>query len=467
MSESRPSRPKIGLSLSARLLVLTVIFVMIAEVLIYAPSISRFRKAYLEDTVAKGHLAILALEATPDNMVSEELERDLLLHAAAHGIVLKKPDRRMLMLSSDMPPNVDATFDVRFGTFFGWIQDAFMALAEHENRVLRVIGGVPRAPDTLVEVIIDETPMREEMYAFSTRILTLSIFISLITAGLVYFSLQWMMVRPIRQITETMMHFRENPEDESGAAQPSDRSDEIGIAQRELAVMQSDLRTALHQKTRLATLGAAVAKINHDLRNTLATAMLASDGLADIDNPDVKRLTPRLYTAIDRAVDLCSQTLNYVRDAKPKMNPSTFPLNDLFADVETAVAEAEATNGAHLDLTDSGGDIEIDGDREQLFRALANLAVNAAQAGATAVRIDARREKGSTVVDVADDGPGLAPRARERLFQPFVGSTRKDGTGLGLVIARDIVAAHGGDLSLVDTDDAGTTFRIRLPARGA
>jgi len=150
MSETRPSRPKIGLSLSARLLVLTAIFVMIAEVLIYAPSISRFRKAYLEDTVAKGHLAILALEATPDNMVSEELERDLLLHAAAHGIVLKKPERRMLMLSSDMPPKVDATFDLRYGTFFGWIQDAFMALAEHENRVLRVIGGVPRAPDTMV-----------------------------------------------------------------------------------------------------------------------------------------------------------------------------------------------------------------------------------------------------------------------------------------------------------------------------
>jgi signal transduction histidine kinase len=465
MIEKRSDRPALTMGLSARLLALTVSFVMLAEILIYVPSISRFRKVYLEDQIAKAHLAILAVEATPENALGKRLEMDLLLHAGAYGIVLKKPDRHMLMLSKEMPPAVDVTFDLRQGMFFRWIGEALAALAQTRNRVMRIIADSPGEPDATIEVLLDETPMREAMYAFSVRILTLSIIISLFTAGLVYFSLQWFMVRPIVQITNSMVRFRESPEDETVTIQATERKDEIGVAQRELLAMQTELRAALRQKTRLATLGAAVAKINHDLRNTLATAMLASDRLTDIDDPVVKRVTPQLYNAIDHAVALCSQTLDFVRHDGPVLRPTMFRLLDLVSELEAATRKSEA-GGRGLERVDGRGlDIDVRADREQLYRVLNNLAVNAGEAGARTLHIDARRDRDRVVIDIADDGAGIPARARERLFQPFSGSTREGGSGLGLVIAREIISAHGGELTLAETGENGTTFRIDLPAR--
>ena len=428
---------------------------MLAEVLIFVPSISRFRVVYLEEHVTRARLAMLALEGTYGAPAGAEVEHKLLFHSEAYGIALKPPDRRVLLVSGDMPPAIDVTFDLREGNFLTLIGDAFAALAENENRIMRVIGTVTTDPSVVVEVLLDETPMREAMYAFAGRILQLSVVISLFTAGLVYLSLHWLLVRPMRRITASMMAFREFPEDDSRTIVPSRRSDEVGVAERELAVMQEQLRTALHQKTRLATLGAAVAKINHDLRNSLATAVLVSDGLADIDDPEVKRVTPRLITAIDRAVDLCSQTLDFAADSGPKPRRSRFALTDVVAEV---------ASGIRLDWRiEVPSALEIDGDREQVFRVLNNLGRNAEQAGAGRIRIRAGVDDGHIVIDFADNGSGLPPNSRKNLFQPFAGSTRQGGTGLGLVIARDILQAHGGDISLAETGGTGTVFRLELP----
>jgi signal transduction histidine kinase len=450
--------------LSARLLALTVVFVMLAEVLIYVPSISRFRKTYLEDQITKAQLAILAAEATPDNTIGKDLAMDLLFHAGAYAIVLKEPDRRMLMLKKDMPPSVDVTFDLRRSMFPGWIADALSALVQTRDRIMRVVAASPGNSDATIEVLLDETPMREAMYAFSVRILTLSIIISLITAGLVYFSLQWLMVRPIVQITNSMTRYRKNPEDESVTLKPSNRADEIGIAQRELAAMQEDLRVALHQKTRLAALGAAVAKINHDLRNTLATAVLTSDYLSGVDIPEVKKVTPRLASAVDRAVALCSQTLDFVQDVRIPVRPTVFSLKDLVLEIKAAVRRSGSESPGLDRIRTSRLGIHIKADREQMFRVFSNLALNAAQAGAQELKIESRVDGDKLLIDVTDDGPGIPEHARERLFQPFSGSAREGGTGLGLVISREIVNAHGGELSLAETSDQGTTFRIELPA---
>ena len=306
MPETKPHLPRALTSLSARLLLLTMFFVMVAEFLIWTPSISRFRKVYLEEHIVRAHLSTLTLEAMPDKGVDKDLERSLLFHADSYGIVLHRPEQRVLIVAKDMPPKVDLVVDIAKGSFFGWIGDAFATLAQDENRILRVMGTSPKNPEVMVEVIIDETPMREAMYDFSTRILQLSIVISLFTAGFVYLSLQWLMVRPMRRITANMASFRAAPEDATRDMPTTSRSDEIGVTERELAVMQGEIRYALQQKTRLATLGAAVAKINHDLRNSLATAVLAFDRLADIDDPEVKRVLPRLYDSVDRAVNLCS-----------------------------------------------------------------------------------------------------------------------------------------------------------------
>ena len=275
--------------LSARLLMLTVIFVMVSEALIFAPSIARFRLNYLQGKIADAHLAILALEATPDNMVSEPLARELLGHVGAYGIVLHKPTAT-LMLDAGGAPRLDAAFDLRDAGVARLIADAVMALGQRQNRILRVLDISPKDPNIVVEVIIDEAPMRAAMLIFGRRILEMSIVISLITAALLYLALQWLLLAPLRRLTQSMVSFRADPEDEARAVLPSRRGDEIGLAQRELAAMQETVRQALRHNARLAALGTAVAKISHDLRNILSTARLMSDSLADSEVPEVKRV---------------------------------------------------------------------------------------------------------------------------------------------------------------------------------
>ncbi len=467
MAEDETStRHRIVLGLSARLLLLTIFFVMVAELLIYAPSISSFRKTYLEEHIATAHLASQTLEAMPDAMVGRDLERALLFHASAYGIVLRYQDQHALMLSEDMPPKVDVTFDLRKANFYMWIRDAFEALVQRQNRVMRVIAPSPKEPNVIVEVIMDEAPMVRRMVWYSARILQITIVISLVTAGLVYVSLQWLMVRPMRRVTESMIRFREDPEDVSRTIQPGDRADEIGVVERELAVMQNDVRAALHQKSRLATLGAAVAKVNHDLRNSLATAVLVSDRLADIDDPEVKKVTPRLFEAIDRAVVLCSQTLNYVHETAPRLHPTLFKLVDLVSEVGESLRAARDGTGEETWKNEVGPELEIEADREQLFRVLSNLGQNAVQAGAREIVVGARVGDGRVRIRIADNGPGLPPKAKRNLFQPFAGSARHGGSGLGLVIARDIMRAHGGEIALSGTGPTGTTFTLELKMPG-
>lgn len=469
MKQGQPTNTTKGVSLSARLLLLTAVFVMIAEFFIYAPSISRFRKVYLENIIAESHLAALALEATADAMVSDDLENELLFHAGAYAIVLNRAERRMLALSKDMPPRVDRTVDLRNLPVVQWLPAAFDTLFQDENRVLRVVAQSPKDSDVTVEVVIDETPLRMAMYDYSTRILQLSVVISLITAGAVFFSLQWLLVRPMRRVMRSMGSFQEDPEDEARIIVPGARLDEIGEAERQLAVMQRDIRTAFHHKSRLATLGAAVAKINHDLRNCLATAMLASDRLSQLSDPDVQKVAPYLSGAIDRAAYLCDQTVSFVGNRTKKTQRSLVNLHLLVQEVEDrlkAFSEGDLNNRAAGEMewhNRIDPEIEIDADDDQLIRVVENLARNSAQAGATAFSLDARFDSEHIVIEVTDNGPGFPPQARENLFQPFSGSASPSGTGLGLVIVRDVVHAHDGDIVLAKSDETGTVFRIELP----
>ena len=449
-------------SLSARLLVLTAVFIMLGEFLIFAPSVARWRLSYLESRIASSHLAILALEATPDNMVSQDLADELLAHVGAHGIVLSKPNNTRLMIDAEEPPPIDAVYDLRTTKFFESISDAFVALAQTHNRVLRVLAISPKDPRTIVEVLLDEAPMVGEMWDFGRRVLELSIVISLIAGTLVYLSLEFMLVRPLRRLSNSMVAFREDPEDESRVIVPSPRGDEIGLAQRELATMQETIRQSLRQNARLAALGTAVTKINHDLRNILSTARLVSDGLAESDAPEVRRVAPRLLAAIDRAVALCSRTLDYTRDGAPPLYRRHFSLAALIDDLSTMLDPPDE-GGPNL-ACDVAASLEVEADRDQLYRALYNLCRNASEAGAQRIQISARLGIGIVAIDISDDGPGLSPKARDNLFRPFAGSARAGGTGLGLAIAREVVRAHGGDLMLVDSTGEGTIFRLTLPA---
>ncbi len=458
------SLPPTARSLSAKLLILTIAFVMLAEVLIYCPSIGRFRLVYLEERLAAAHLAILALEATPDQMVSEEMEMELMEHVGAYAVSILKPDRGRLMLMVEKPGTDVVSFDLGEGTFFSLIGDAFETLLADGQRVIRVMGISPKDADIRVEVVMAEGPMRAAMIQYSIRILALSLFISLITAALVFLSIHRLLVRPMRRITASMVAFRENPEDASRDLTPSQRGDEVGLAERELQSMQEGLRASLLQKTRLAALGIAVTKINHDLRNVLSTAFLMSDRLTSSEDPDVRRLAPRLIGAIDKAASLCTQTLNFTREGPLHIELARFVLRDLVTEVIKALTEN--TDDMPEDdvrerfAMDVPPGLNIEGDREQLYRVFYNLLHNSLLAGSRLIEIRLAERDERIEIDIADDGPGLPPRARDHLFTPFAGSARKGGTGLGLAIARDIMRAHGGDIELIGTSAEGTCFRL-------
>ena len=457
--------PPLTKSLSAKLLLLTIAFVMLAEVLIYAPSIGRMRVVYLQERLAAAHLSILALEATPDNMVSKEMEAELLQHVGAYMVALTKPGAGKLMLMVATPEDINATYDLREASFFGLIHDAVMTLLARDNRLLRIVGPSPKDPEILVEVVMEEAPLRGEMFDYSWRILNLSLGISVFTAALVYLSLHLLMVRPMRRITASMAAFRANPEVASEAMPPSERSDEIGIAQRELVNMQQGLRAALLQKTRLAALGTAVTKVNHDLRNILATASLISDRLGKSGDPAVRSMAPSLVGAIDRALHLCAQTLQFTREGPVQLDLQRFDLRDLLTEVREAVAEVGAGRAGWVNDVDRG--FKIEADREQLYRVFFNLAHNALEAGAGELRLAARPVRDFLVIDVEDNGPGMPEEAKRNIFKPFAGSAREGGTGLGLSIAHDIMRAHGGDIRLERSTAEGTLFRLVLPLRQA
>ncbi len=456
--------------LSARLLVLTIFFVMLTEIFIYAPSIGRYRMVYMEERIAAAHLASLAMDAPPDRVISNRLLGELLNHARSYGIVLRRPASKAMMLSRDMPPSIAATYDLRDHRFFPLIWKALLVLNRDGSRFVRVVAPSPRNPEILVETIIDEAPLRAEMWDYSARILMLSILISLVTASLVFLSLRWLFVRPMLDITQSMVRFRDDPEDGGRVIRPSTRSDEIGRAERELHSLQTGLRNSLQQRAHLAALGSAVTRINHDLRNILATAQIASDRLGAIENDEIKRIAPGLTAAIDRAVELCSQTLQYAHDGTPEPEYGNFSIAALIDEVSKEMigawggAESRAENQGFVCENQLDGALMIEADRSQLFRVLSNLILNAVNAGAGRVTITGARDGNTITMDVADDGPGIPAQIRERLFQPFSASGRAGGTGLGLAIARDLMRGHGGDIVLAATEDTGAVFHLTLPA---
>lgn len=461
--KSRERRPSIRNSLSSRLLILTVVFVMLAEVMIFVPSVARYRVSYLEQMLAEANLAALSVLAAPGNRISRDLEHRLLRAVGVNGVVMKLPQRRMLLLAEEMPPAVDATYDLRGAEPLELIGDALRTMIMADRRTLRIIGDARNAEDAYVEIIMPEAPLRAALLEYGWNIFSLSLFISIVSATLLFFTLRWMLVRPMRRLTANILAFRRNPEAARLPELPTGRGDEISLAAHELAEMERDLRQALVQKNHLAALGAAVSKISHDLRNILATSQVISELLSDSLDPTVKRLAPRLIQSLDRAIELCQRSLKYGSADEPPPRPARFRLRALVAEVGDTLTLDASQAPAWKNLV--AEELEVHADRDQLYRVLMNLGRNAAEAAGAEgeVRVIAHEQDGHVAIRVSDNGPGVPEKARENLFLPFVGSAREGGTGLGLTIARDLVQAHDGTLELESTGPSGTCFRILLP----
>ncbi len=455
-------------TLSGRFLLLTVAFVMLAEVLIFVPSIARFRADYLLLRLEKAQIASLALLATDDAMISDDLEQELLQNAEVFNVVLRRDEVRQLVLSSEIPAPIHDSFDLRMAGPWELIRDATTVLVDPQNRIIRVIGNPVQDAGLLIEITMETGPLRAAMVDYGLRILFLSALISVVTAFLLFLAVQRLLVGPIRRVVLHMQAYAEAPEDARRVIAPSAEVEELRVAEEALQSMQTQLTGALRQKERLAQLGGAVAKISHDLRNILTTAQLFADRIDSSGDPMVARAAPKLVASISRAVSLCESTLAFGKAEEPPPQLKRLPLRRLAEDI----ADGEGLNDGGLVtcLIDVPAGLVIRADAEQLHRVLTNLIRNARQAIEAVgqpgtIEISGGEDETDWWIRVGDTGPGLPPKARDHLFSAFQGGARKGGTGLGLAIAAELVRGHGGRLELARSDADGTEFLIRLPKR--
>jgi signal transduction histidine kinase len=458
--------------LSARLLTLTILFVAFGGLLALPPALASFEEQWLLDRVRAAELASLAPEVAPDRKVSEQLKTEFLRGAGVEIVAISNDKVRSLVFSGSRTNIAPYLVDLRGGVGLDLVAP-FRTLFSAPGSRIRVVAP-PRFRRDLnprtdfVEIVAPDAELKTALVGYFWRVVIVIAFVSAIAGLMVYLTLNLFLVRPMQRITYAMERFRADPEDPQARVPLSRRRDEIGRAEAELDRMQADLRAALNSRARLAALGEAVAKINHDLKNMLTSAQIASERLAAIKDPKVKEALPRLERALDRAVKLASGVLAYGRTQEAAPEPQVIPLAPA---LEAAAEEARLSKeGVRLVSHVAAGD-RVLADPDQLHRILVNLLRNAREA---IEHQEGRRRRGQVGVDVvygetvtlirvADNGPGVPERLRERLFQPFAGSGRPEGSGLGLAIARELAQAHGGDLVLVESGPKGAVFELRLP----
>jgi signal transduction histidine kinase len=473
MSERR-AMPGLFSGLSVKLIATITLVILAVEVVIYLPSAGSFRQSWLNDRLRIGIVAARVLDVVPDVMnLPAMLTDNLLKSAGAIAIVYRRAGQSQLIELDERPmPKEAVTVDMRQTDYMTLIMGALDTLTHRGDRVLRILGdsdGFSQEEAAEVEVLIEERPLHNDLIAYSWNIVLVSLLVALLTAAVLYLLVSRLLIVPIRRLTENMVAYRMNPENASRIIAPTKRRDEIGIVENELAAMETDIFSMLRQRRHLADLGLAVAKINHDLRNTLTSAQMLSDQVVALDDPKIQRLAPRLLHSIDRAVAFAQSVVEYGRQSGAPPRPEPVDLRALIDE-----SSIDAGLRGHPDVAFDNAvpdDVSIRVDPEQMARVLLNLLKNAREALEAnpegvpdpKVTVSFSRDSSGYTISIGDNGPGLPPRARDNLFVAFEGSARPGGTGLGLAIARELVAAHGGTLEYAPLDP-GTRFDITLPA---
>ena len=467
----RPNRPRFFWpgGLSARLLTLTILFAVLAGACAVPPALASFEAKWLLDRTRAGELASMAPDVAPDKKVSQQVATRLLDGAGVVRVAIQTEGMRRLVLGGPPLKRQAYLVDLRAQDQLSWLAAPFQTLFGGPDGYVRVIAkpGIYRNAE-FVEIVAPDADLKSELRAYLWKLLLVAAVLTVGVGAVVYLSLNLFLVRPMQRITNAMERFRADPEDAEARVALSGRRDEIGRAEAELDRMQADLRVALNSRARLAALGEAVAKINHDLKNMLTSAQIASERLAALKDPKVSQALPRLERALDRAVKLASGVLAYGKTQEAAPEPRGVRL----AAAVAAAAEEARLAERHIALKCGIASAEqVSADPDQLHRILANLLRNAREAiehqevRRTAGRIEVTllRAGDASLVRVADNGPGVPDRVRERLFQPFAGSGRPDSAGLGLAIAKELAQGHGGDLTLASTGPDGSVFELRLP----
>lgn len=453
--------------LSARLLVLTVVFAALGGALAIPPAMAAYERQWLLDRVRAAELASLAADVAPDRVVSEQLKEQLLAGAGVEIVAVSNDGVRRLVFASNRPSRPPYLVDLRTNAAGLGLFAPFQTLLGSGERV-RVVAEPRFRPADFIEFVATDTELKRALASYLWRLVAIVAGVAALAGVIVYLALNLFLVRPMQRITFAMERFRADPDDPAAKIQLSGRRDEIGRAETELDLMQADLRAALNSRARLAALGEAVAKINHDLKNMLTSAQLASERLAASKDPQVSQALPRLERALDRAVKLAADVLVYGKTQEAAPEPQVVKLADALRE---AAAEARIPDSGVKLVSKVAAADQVTADPDQLHRILVNLLRNARQAiehqdarqRPGRIEVSLETAGGSSLIRVSDDGPGVPERIRERLFQPFAGSGRPDSTGLGLAIARELAQGHGGDLGLSVTGEQGTVFELRLP----
>lgn len=471
---------RFAFSLSGRLFALSVVIFIIVEIVLSIQALAAAQRGWLNDRVTQAEIASQAIDTSHQNTVSAGMSAKLLKSAGTLYLAILNNGVRSYRLYD---PNVavpDEVMDLR--SKHGWQYDLAYLWAPWETfmskpgRLIHLEARPHIRKDQLIEIVVMADPLKHELLASLSTLVRTSLLISLAAGAFVFLGLQFFIVGPIQRLTDDVHRFKTNPEDISVKPHASRRSDEIGQIERELASMQEEVRNALRSRARLAALGQAVSKINHDLRNMLTSAQMASDRLAMSGDPQVAKALPRLERALDRALSLAQNVLTYGKSDEHAPQIQIVRLKDL--------ADAAAED-AGLCLPGSGGDgtrftlrapksFSFEADPEQMYRLLVNLMRNARQAielqpnrrTQGRVTLTAVKTSEHVLLMVADNGPGIPEKLREKLFQPFSSSLTPGGTGLGLAIARELAQLHGGDVHLLQTGTDGTSFEIKLPLKG-
>lgn len=454
--------------ISGRLLVLTVVVVMLVEVAIFVPSVARFRMDYLQERIVRAEIAAMTVMAAPDGHVARDLQTRLLRNSGTLNVAVREAGVRILALPGEPIESMAMTFDLRDATALDLIRDAIDCLfGEKEGTVIRVIGETGNGVFSQVEITLYAQPLRAAMMDYGIRILQLSLIISLITAACVFLVVRRFVVAPLLGVIGSMQAFQANPEDPARVITPASRLGEVAEAERALAAMQRDVHMALRARARLASLGEAVAKVSHDLRNILASVQLMADRLEMSNDPLVARVLPKLIGSLDRAIALCQTTLDFGRPEERAPELRRIDLAPLIDEVAEA-AGVTASDGTVRLVASIPPDAVVKADPEHLYRVLLNLMRNAGEAIRASglpgeIALSLHPGEGTSILRLRDTGPGMPRKARENLFRAFHGGARQGGTGLGLAIAAELARAGGGRLELVETGETGTCFEIHLP----
>lgn len=447
--------------LSVRLFALTLLSILLIETVIFLPSASISRTMWLAERGDAARIAALALEAAPSRMVSEELGRSLLSSAEVLSVSEAENDMKTLLLEPVEPitgPFQEVNLITR--PAMGNMMDAIGVLfSKSDGYLIVTVEGT--APDRIIEYVVPQAPLKAELTAYAWRVAGISLLIGLIASTLIYFALHKLVVRPVKRVTKSVEQFRQDPGGWKIRLQPTSRRDEIGRAQNALADMESAVADSFRQRTHLAELGTAVAKINHDLRNSLASAQIVSESLALSDDPRVAKAAQRIEKSLERAIRLAADTLEYGKAAPQAAALAQISLAEA---AKNAIEEALAPYPGTSSKIDIPSDLSVSADPEHLHRLLVNLVRNAAQAmepssAPAEISLTAR----TNTLRLSDTGPGIPVRIKDALFTPFRSSHPSGGSGLGLVIARELAEGMGWTLDLESTGPNGTVFRVDFP----